>query len=90
MTTPQGAPEGIPFIGRPFSKPYSERGIRRVDCVRGCGRKAATQWQACANGNRWLPMCWPCDVALNDLALRFFKFPNRVALMTQYRRKVKP
>lgn len=70
------------YIGR--RKPYTTRGITRIPCVR-CGEPSEYQWQCCANGNRWLGLCEACDIALNNLVLKFFKFPNRRELMRRYR-----
>lgn len=50
-------------------KPYTERGIKRLPCVR-CGEKATQQWRACADG-LWRPICTECDVMLNRLVLLF-------------------
>lgn len=69
------------IVGR--RKPYTAIGIRRVPCAR-CGEPSSQQWQVCANGNRWLGICWPCDVALNRLALEFMRVPNAEALMAAY------
>lgn len=55
--------------------PYTAHGIRRVPCQR-CGAPSAYQWQVCSNGNRYLGCCEACDIALNRLALRFFRFPD--------------
>ncbi len=72
-------------VGR--RKPYTAIGIRRLSCYR-CELPAATQWQCCANGNRWLPLCRGCDVALNELALRFFRLPQGRKLIRQYRNRI--
>ena len=73
-----------PFRGR--RKPYTAIGIGRVPCAR-CGvRPSVHQWSVCANGNRWLGVCTRCDIALNRLALKFFRFPQaeRERLMQRY------
>lgn len=64
-------------------KPYTEIGIRRVPCSR-CGSPSTQQWQVCANGNRWLGVCLPCDVELNRLALEFMRVPNAAELLAAY------
>lgn len=64
-------------------QPYTELGIRRVPCRR-CGAPSSQQWQVCANGNRWLGICWPCDVELNRLALEFMRVPGADALLEAY------
>jgi hypothetical protein len=69
-------------------EPYTERGILRVRCVR-CGAQAERQWQCCANGNRWVPICWGCDVELNAYVLQFMRVDRneRAELMARYVRE---
>lgn len=55
-------------------KPYTEIGVRRLKCIR-CGEQAVHQWNACADGNLWRPICQECDILLNRLVLMFM-FPN--------------
>ena len=69
------------FVGR--RKPYTQIGIRRLKCQR-CSSVPEYQWQCCANGNRWLPVCERCDIDLNIMVLRFFKIKNRGPLLVQY------
>lgn len=69
-------------------KPYTALGIARVHCFRHPTRKAVHQWNCCANGNRWIPICLQCDVDLNRMVLRWFRLPGRHALMAKYRAKV--
>ncbi len=71
----------IKFIGR--KQPYTVIGIGRKKCAR-CGDKAEFQWQCCANGNLWLPVCSRCDIDINILVLRFFKIKNRGHLISSY------
>lgn len=40
-----------PYTGR--RPPYTARGIARVPCTR-CGAPGVHQWQACANGRRFV------------------------------------
>lgn len=64
-------------------RPYTEIGVRRLRCVR-CDAQAVHQWNACADGNLWRPLCWPCDVALNRLVLEWMGFtPDEVARKMQ-------
>lgn len=72
------------MIGR--RKPYTVIGIRRLPCIR-CGERAEFQWQCCANGNRWMPLCTDCDIGLNSVALAFVGHPDRKALMRAYKRE---
>ena len=50
--------------------PFTTIGIRRIKCIR-CGKKASQQWQICSDDNQFRPICIPCDIALNQLVLRF-------------------
>lgn len=74
-----------PFAGR--REPYTERGISRVPCSR-CAKPSRFQWQACANGRRYLGVCEDCDIELNRLALEFMRVPNAEALMAAYVKRV--
>lgn len=55
------------------TKPYTERGIRQKKCIR-CGSPASTQWQICADGNQYRPICLKCDIELNRFVLDFMMF----------------
>lgn len=66
-------------------KPYTEAGLQRVKCVR-CGHNpASTQWQVCADGNVYRPLCRGCDVQLNQLVLEWARHPDANRLMRKYR-----
>lgn len=69
------------FAGR--ERPYSERGVRRVPCIR-CGALSIHQWQICANGRRYVACCLDCDIELNALVLEFMKIPDAAGLMLWY------
>ena len=73
-----------PFQGR--TKSYTEIGISRISCSR-CGMPSSRQWQVCANGNRFLGVCWECDVKLNQMTLTFMRVPGRIVLMRLYRQE---
>lgn len=64
--------------------PYTGRGITRMACVR-CGEPAATQWQVCADGGVFRPLCLSCDVALNEMVLCWAGDPDAEAKMAAYR-----
>lgn len=64
--------------------PYTERGIRRVPCVR-CGAPSVHQWQVCADGNVFRAVCQACDVALNRLVLRWMRDPQWAQKLRRYR-----
>jgi hypothetical protein len=65
-------------------KPYTEIGIRRLPCFR-CGAAARFQWSICADGNIQRPLCAECDVALNNLVLRFMGDPEAASKVERYR-----
>lgn len=71
------------FRGR--KKPYSSVGISRVPCAR-CGKPSTGQWDVCANNNHYLGACASCDLALNRMVLKFFKFTNIEGLLAYYKR----
>jgi hypothetical protein len=68
-------------------KPYTEKGISRVPCFR-CGRPSVFQWQICADDRVYRGMCEDCDIAMNDLVLRFVRDPDREQKMKKYRERV--
>lgn len=64
--------------------PYTEQGIKRVPCFR-CGKKPSVhQFQVCADGRIFRPLCSDCDVALNRLVLEWFGDPDTIAKMEHY------
>lgn len=67
-------------------KPYTEIGISRIPCTR-CGSPSRYQWRACADDG-WRALCPACDVALNEMALRFMRVPGWRAMIRKYRRFV--
>lgn len=74
--------------GNMRTKPYTDIGIRRLKCVR-CGKRAETQWQICADGNQYRPLCWDCDVALNRMVMIWMKFANWAEKIVSYQEKRK-
>lgn len=71
------------FTGR--REPYTAIGIRRLTCAtEGCSNRAHAQWNACANGGRFVPICKDCDLKLNRMALEFLGLPNTDELMASY------
>lgn len=66
-------------------RPYTQIGIRRLKCFR-CGAQAVHQWQVCADGNQYRPLCLRCDVALNRLVLRWMRDPEASAKIARYER----
>ncbi len=68
-------------------RPYTVEGVKRLKCFR-CEKKARFQWQICADGNVFRPMCEACDVALNSLVLGFMGDPDRAHKIRDYKRKM--
>lgn len=64
-------------------KPYTELGIKRLKCFR-CGAPAVHQWQVCADGNVYRAICLACDIALNEMVLRFMGFKDWKAKIKRY------
>lgn len=64
-------------------QPYTDAGIKRLGCIR-CGKQAISQWQICADGNNYRPMCESCDITLNDIVLKFMGHPYATKLAHQY------
>jgi len=70
-------------IGR--RKPYTAIGIRRMKCsVAGCENRAEHQWNCCANGNLWMPLCLDHDIELNAKTLEWMGHPNATELSRDY------
>lgn len=64
-------------------KPYTVIGIRRLACVR-CGGPPTQQWNICADGNVYRPICIECDIAINRLVLEFIGDPEAETKIEQY------
>ena len=71
-------------------KPYTASGIRRLRCIRCGDRPAVHQWQICADGNHYRPLCIECDVRLNAMVLRFMNHPRPGPLMSAYLERATP
>lgn len=52
-------------------------------CFR-CGDPAGYQWQVCADGNTWRPLCVDCDIALNRVVLEWMRHPQAAELVDAY------
>jgi NAD-dependent SIR2 family protein deacetylase len=65
-------------------KPYTEIGIRRLRCFRCRVKRPTQQWQICADGNQYRPICNDCDFELNKLVLDFFGFEDVDEMMSKY------
>jgi len=66
-------------------QPYTEKGIERLPCIR-CGEKALHQWQICSDGRLFRPLCIHCDIALNELVLRWIGFKDWRKKMADYKK----
>lgn len=49
-------------------RPYTLIGIKRLKCYR-CSNKASSQWNVCADGGIFRPLCRSCDIELNRMVL---------------------
>lgn len=69
---------------RPRRTPYTSIGIKRIPCAR-CGAPSVHQWQICSDGNQYRGLCLECDIAMNEVVLRFIGFKNWRSKLKQYR-----
>lgn len=67
--------------------PYTAIGIERIPCFR-CGEPAHQQWQVCADGNLYRPLCVKCDIELNVTVLLWMRHPDAERLIAEYREKM--
>jgi hypothetical protein len=70
----------------PRRTPYTAIGIKRCKCVR-CGAKAHAQWNICALGVTYHPICRACDIDINRLVLRWLRHPKKTQLLKAYKEK---
>lgn len=77
--------EMFPIVHRRHgrSKPYTTAGIKRLPCAR-CGSKASSQWQVCADGRLFRPLCASCDIDLNRMVLLWMNDPEAEAKAVAY------
>lgn len=68
-------------------EPYTHNGIRRLKCYRCKKRRAVHQWQCCADGNTWRPLCLVCDIALNKLVLQWVGDPEWQSKLKAYKER---
>ncbi len=71
------------------TKPYTDKGIKRVPCAR-CGMPSHQQWRVCALG-RWDGLCINCDIELNRIVLNFMGVPSKEVscIMDEYEYKAR-
>lgn len=67
-----------------MSKPLTNAQVRNSWCFRCQRRKGEFQWSACADNNKWRPLCMMCDHALNRMILRWMRDPNWRAKCERY------
>jgi len=67
-------------------KPYTAIGISRVPCFR-CGQPASQQWNICSDNGVHRPVCRECDIALNELVLRWMGFEDWEEKMRHYKNR---
>lgn len=48
----------------PRRRPYPDSKLYKMTC-HCCDQPARFQWNACADGNIWRPLCPSCDVKIN-------------------------
>jgi hypothetical protein len=72
----------------PRTKPYTAIGIGRCKCIR-CGAKAAYQWQICADGLIFRPLCPACDLELNRMVLEWANIPEWREKLAAYAERVR-
>jgi len=90
MNRASGRWVGATYMINARKKPYTERGVRRLQCcVAGCSNKAQFQWQCCATGNLWMPICVEHDVELNKMVLVWIGHPDAGRLGQEYEARVK-
>jgi hypothetical protein len=65
-------------------KPYTTKSIAKYSCIRCQANQATDQWQTCADGNNWRPICTECDIQLNALVLGFMLHPSVRRTMEKY------
>jgi len=71
-------------------KPYTVIGLRRLKCANWkCNNRAEHQWQACADGGQFRPVCAECDIVINTFVL-YFMFGEKKAkpLIKAYRKEM--
>jgi len=67
--------------------PYMSKGIKKIKCFR-CGKPSSEQWQICSDDNIYRGICTECDVALNEVVLKFMGFEDWKEKMDKYRERM--
>lgn len=69
-------------------KPYTARGIARMQCIR-CENKAHASWQICADDGLHRPLCAECDIELNEMVMRWAFGKRRERDLKRYAAKIR-
>ena len=55
-----------------------------MPCAR-CGKPSEQQWQICADGNQYWPICSQGDVVLNYLVMDFMEMADKDTKIQRYK-----
>lgn len=72
-----------PRAGR--AEPYTIEELLTLACV-CCGAPSHFQWNCCADGNLWRPLCGWCDIKINQVMLVLTNDPNVSRKIARYTR----
>ncbi len=64
-------------------KPFTPAQIKKMECCR-CRKPAEYQWSACADDNKWRPLCAQCDFDLNVMVMKWYGFRGWVGKVRKY------
>ena len=67
---------------------YTQDTIQRAKCFKCKTRPAKEQFNICALGGRFVPICPECDVELNALVLNWLDVPEKDERMKIYQKKM--
>ena len=56
-------------------------------CYR-CKKKATQSWNICSDGNKLRWVCLKCDVEINEMLLKFFRFRNWKSKIEKYKKEM--
>lgn len=71
------------------TKPYTAAGLARMKCAAiGCNNRAIYQFEICADGNNWRPVCAEHDAKINEAVMRVIYGKTREAEIKRYRTEV--
>ena len=67
---------------------YYEEELPTTPCFRCGATPSAYTWTICSDGNRYRPICLPCDIALQEVVLLFMGFKNWRSKLERYKARV--